>query len=170
MLLSQQTLHHSTMPRTVKSDPRVRGVGSNQTPQTQLSHLTLAPRVTRSTKRAIHPTSISAQVASHAARPPTRRSKRRSRKRGPSGSRPNRNPVAGSTSLFPTHEDSAGAKIDSTQRTIKKPRLEDFKTESENEEEDGGNDEHDKAPQENEMEALEIIPGTSPRFLNDSTH
>ncbi|KAF9488011.1 hypothetical protein BDN71DRAFT_1457821, partial [Pleurotus eryngii] len=57
-------------------DPRVRGVGSNQTPQTRSSHLTPAPRVTRSTNRAIHPTSISAQVASHTARPLTRRSKR----------------------------------------------------------------------------------------------
>ncbi|KAF9494064.1 hypothetical protein BDN71DRAFT_1449393 [Pleurotus eryngii] len=63
------------MPRTVKSDPRVRGVGGNQTPQTRSSHLTPAPRVTCSSNRAIHPTSISAQVASHAAQLPTRRSK-----------------------------------------------------------------------------------------------
>ncbi|KAF9499084.1 hypothetical protein BDN71DRAFT_1503454 [Pleurotus eryngii] len=139
--------------------------------------------------RTIHPTSISAQVASHAAQPPTRRSKRRSRKRGPSGSCPTHNPVARTTHAFPTHEESAGAKIDSTQWTIKKPCLKDFKTESENEEEDGGDDEHDKALLENEIEALDcahkmgvlallinifdqlsIIPGTFPRFLNDSMH
>ncbi|KAG9219981.1 hypothetical protein CCMSSC00406_0006894 [Pleurotus cornucopiae] len=126
------------MPRAVKSNPRVRGAG-----------------VTRSTNHTIHPTLISAQVASHAARPLTRRSIRRSRKRGPSGSRPTCNPIAGTTHSFPTHDDSAGAKINSIRQTIKKPRLEDFETDSESEEEDGNDDKHDKVPLEQDIEALE---------------
>ncbi|KAF4573280.1 hypothetical protein EYR36_007791 [Pleurotus pulmonarius] len=123
------------MPRTVKSDSRARGTGGNQAPHTRSSVLSPTPRATRSSSRvALPPTSTSAHTASHTPRPPTRRSRRRTRKRGPGGAHSSRTTVAGPTPQSFTLNHRAGANIDHTRRTIKKPRLEDFETESENEE------------------------------------
>ncbi|KDQ34074.1 hypothetical protein PLEOSDRAFT_164008 [Pleurotus ostreatus PC15] len=123
------------MPRTVKSDSRARGTGSNQTPHTRLSRLTPTPRVTRSSSRVtVSPTSTGAHAASHTPRPPTRRSKRRIRKRGPGGSLATHKSDAGTSSSSSTHERGAGANTNSKPRTTKKPRLEDFVTDSEDNE------------------------------------
>ncbi|KAF4604658.1 hypothetical protein EYR40_003433 [Pleurotus pulmonarius] len=149
MLLSYPMRHHSIMPRAVKSDSRARGTGGNQTPHTRSSVLSPTPRATRSSSRvALPPTSTSAHNASHTPRPPTRRSKRRTRKRGPGGAHSPRKPVAGPTPPSFTHNHGAGASINHTRRTVKKPRLEDFDSPSDHED----SDEDDGAPLEGQIE------------------
>lgn len=156
VLLSRPTPHHSIMPRAVKSDSRARGTGGNQTPQTRSSILSPTPRATRSTSRVtLPPTSTSAHAASHTTRPPTRRSRRRTRKRGPGGTHPSRKPVAGSTQQSFNHELGASANVNSTRRTIKKPRLEDFESNSESDGDIGDDDGHDTTSLEHDNGALE---------------